>query len=112
MASSESSRSPVLPALLAPSTPRAIRDALVGPERAEFERHYAEEMAAAAQSLDLTGVLAVLDTFRKVAEITQRHGVEAHTRMLALVEDLQQGRNVTTIGAAAHRAEINAKLGF
>ena len=42
----------------------------------------ADYAAAAAQSLDLTGVLAVLDSFRKVAEITQRHGVEAHTRML------------------------------
>lgn len=97
------------PALLASSTPRAIRDALVGSERMEFERRYAEEMAAAAQSLDLTGVLAVLDSFRKVAEITQRHGDEAHHRMLARVADLQQGRDVPTIGAAAHRAEINAK---
>jgi hypothetical protein len=42
----------------------------------------ADYAAAAAQSLDLTGVLAVLDSFRKVAEITQRPGVEAHTRML------------------------------
>ncbi|MGO4615550.1 DUF6247 family protein [Nocardia sp. 2YAB30] len=112
MASPESSRSSALPALLAPSTPRAIRDGLVGSERVEFERQYAEAMAVAAQSLDLTGVLAVLDTFRKVAEITQRHGGEAHTRMLAQVADLQQGRTVTTIGAGAHRAEINAKLGL
>jgi len=96
--------------LIAASTPRAIHDALVGEEQAEFARRYSQEMAAAAESLDLTGVLAVLGTFREIAETTQQHGTDAHLRMLTQVEDLQQGRTVATIGAAEHRSEINAKL--
>jgi hypothetical protein len=58
------------PALVAPSTARAIREALVEPERGEFERRFAQEMADAARTLDLTGVIRVLEAFRKVAEIT------------------------------------------
>ncbi|MBH0775783.1 DUF6247 family protein [Nocardia bovistercoris] len=111
MASPESFKPSTHPALLAGSTPRAIHDALVGEEQAEFLRRYSEEMSAAAESLDLTGVLAVLAAFRRIAEITQRHGAEAHLRMLRQVADLKAGRAVETIGAAEHRALINARLG-
>ncbi|MQY23611.1 DUF6247 family protein [Nocardia macrotermitis] len=103
-------RSPARPAFVAASTPRAIHDALVGDEQAEFDRRYGEEMAAAAASLDLTGVLTVLSTFGLIAEITQRHGADAHLRMLAQAEALEDGRSVSTIGADEHRARINAKL--
>ncbi|MGH3790523.1 MAG: DUF6247 family protein, partial [Pseudonocardiaceae bacterium] len=41
------------PALLSPHTPRAIRDALVGSERAEFEYDYQQAMTEAARTLDL-----------------------------------------------------------
>jgi hypothetical protein len=98
------------PALVAPTTPAAIRDALVGSERAEFERRYRQEMTAAAESLDLTGVLAVLAEWREIADLTQRQGAAAHERMLTFVEDLQQGRPVPTVGAAAARAAIAARL--
>lgn len=93
------------------NTPRAIRDALVDAERAEFEQRYAQEMATAARTLDLTGVLAVLDTYRKIAEITQRQGPEAHRRMLDQVARLQAGQDVHTVAGPQHTAEINAKLG-
>lgn len=99
------------PALLSAHTPRAIRDALVDAERAEFERRYAEEMAAAARTLDLTGVLTVLNTYRKIADITQRQGVEAHRRMLAQVAGLRNGQNLPTVSGAEHKAEINTRLG-
>ncbi|MFI6997151.1 DUF6247 family protein [Nocardia sp. NPDC050175] len=113
MAFHESSASPALPELSAPCVPREIRDALVGSERVEFERRYGEEMAASAQTLDLTGVFALLATFGTVAETTRRHGVDSHIRMLAQVADLKQGWDVAdNIDAAAHRAEINAKLGL
>ncbi|MGH3933407.1 MAG: DUF6247 family protein [Pseudonocardiaceae bacterium] len=99
------------PVLLSPNTPRAIRDALIDSERAEFERRYAEEMAEAAQTLDLTAVLKVLDAYRKIAEITQRQGIEAHRRMLDRVARLQRGEDVPTVPGHAHKAEINARLG-
>lgn len=98
------------PALVALATPTAIRDALVGSERAEFERRYREEMTAAAESLNLTGVLAVLAEFGEIADLTRRQGAAAHERMLAVVADLRQGRPVPTVGAAEARAAIAARL--
>jgi hypothetical protein len=100
------------PALVASGTAQSIRDALIDGERAEFERRFAEEMASAAQTMDLTGVLQVLSTFRKIAEITQRQGVEAHRRMLDQVARLQRGEDVPTVPGHVHKAEINARLGL
>jgi hypothetical protein len=97
--------------MLSAHTPRAISDALVGTERAEFEQRYAEEMAAAGRTLDLTGVLTVLETYRKIAEITQRQGAEAHRRMLDQVARLERGENVATMPGQQHKAEINTRLG-
>ena len=98
------------PALLAPGTPRNIRDALVDAERAEFERRFAEEMAAAARTLDLTGVLQVLSTFRKIAEITQRQGTGAHRGMLEQAARLERGEHVPVVPGHIHKAEIDARL--
>lgn len=75
-----------VPALLAPAAPRAIRDALIDSERAEFEQAYREAMAEAAKTLDLTEVLRVLDAYQEIARKTRQHGVEAHRRMLAAVQ--------------------------
>ncbi|MGH3870043.1 MAG: DUF6247 family protein [Pseudonocardiaceae bacterium] len=100
-----------IPVLLSPNTPRVIRDALIDSERAEFEQRYAAEGAEAAQTLDLTAVLAVLDAYRTIAEITQRQGSEAHRRMLDRVARLQRGEEVPTVPGQVHKAEINARLG-
>lgn len=97
-------------ALLSAHTPRAIRDALVGTERAEFEHRYAEEMARAAQTLDLTGVLEVISTFRKIAEITRRQGGEAQRVMLERAAQLERGEQVPTLPGHVHKAEIDARL--
>ena len=97
-------------ALLSPHTPRAIRDALVGSERADFERDYQQAMTEAARSLDLTEVLEVLDVYRELAQITQRHGVEAHLRMLDAVAQLQSGQDVPVVAGHLHKTEINARL--
>ena len=108
-AASQPDRQPS-PALLSAYTPLAIRDALAGTERAEFEQRYAHEMSTAASTLDLTGVLTVLETFRKIAEITQRQGPDAHQRMLSQVDRIQHGDKVTTVSGHDHKAEINARL--
>jgi Family of unknown function (DUF6247) len=99
------------PTLLSANTPQAIRDALVGSERTEFEQRYAEEMAAAAHTLNLTGVLTVLDTYRKIADITQRQGPHVHQRMLDQVARLQAGHDVRTVSGQEHKAQINTRLG-
>jgi hypothetical protein len=98
------------PTLLSANTPQAIRDALVGSERSEFEQRYAQEMAAAAHTLNLTGVLTVLDTYRKIADITQRQGPSAHQRMLDQVTRLQNGQDVPTVPGQEHKAHINTRL--
>jgi hypothetical protein len=100
------------PTLLSSGTARSIRDGLIDAERAEFERRFAEEMASAAQTLDLTGVLQVLSTYRKIAEITQRQGIAAHRRMLDQIARLERGDDVPTVPGHIHRAEINARLGL
>jgi hypothetical protein len=100
------------PTLLSSGTARSIRDALTDAERTDFERCFAEEMASAAQTLDLTGVLQVLSTYRKIAEITQRQGADAHRRMLDQVAQLQRGDDVPTVAGNIHKAEINARLGL
>ncbi len=101
-----------MPALLSPGTARSIRDALTGAERAEFEQRFAEEMASAAQTLDLGRVLQVLSTYRRIAEITQRQGAAAHRRMLDQVDRLRGGEDVPTVPGYIHKAEINARLGL
>lgn len=97
-------------ALLSAHTPRAIRDALVDTERTEFEERYAEEMAHAARTLDLTGVLDVISTFRGIAEITQRQGGQAHRVMLQRAAQLQRGEQVSMVPGHTHKAEINTRL--
>lgn len=99
------------PVLLAPSTAQAIRDALVGDERAEFEQGFAREMAQAAQTLDLTGVLRVLDIYRKIAEMTQRQGGDVHQRMLDQVQRLRRGESIPTVPGHIHKARVDEKLG-
>jgi hypothetical protein len=93
------------------SSAGAIHDALIDEERTEFERRYAEEMAAAARTFDLTGVLTMLSTYREIADITQRQGIDAHRRMLDQVARLQSGEQVRTVPGSEHKAQINTRLG-
>ena len=89
-------------------TPLAIRDALVGSERAEFEHDYQQAMTEAARTLDLTEVLKVFDVYR---EFAHRQGPEAHLRMLEAVDRLQRGQDVSLFAGHPHKAEISARLG-
>jgi len=100
------------PTLLSSGTARSIRDALIDAERAEFEHRFAGVMEGAARTPDLAGVLQVLSTYRKIAEITRRQGVAEHRRMLDQVAGLQRGDDVPTVPGHVHMAEINARLGI
>src|SRR5260370_24277469 len=53
------------------SSPREIRAALVGEEAGHFDREYRQAMADAAESLDLSGVLAMLERWRRGARPTR-----------------------------------------
>jgi uncharacterized protein DUF6247 len=103
--------SPV-PALPPDTTPAAIRDALIDEERAEFERAYQEAMAEAARTLDLTRVLDVLRNYHRIAWLTQRHGPEAHRRMLdKAAEIMRTGRNADAVPIEDVKALISQRLG-
>lgn len=93
----ESELSPI-PALPPDAAPQAIRAALVGEERAEFEHDYRAALASAGRTLDLTGVLEVLRNWRHIAWITQRHGADAHQRMLDAASRLLAGEDVPKPG--------------
>jgi hypothetical protein len=65
----------------ADATPAEVRAALIPEEAAEFDQQWREVMAAATESLDLSEVLATLESWRRVARLTVVSGHEAHRAM-------------------------------
>jgi hypothetical protein len=63
------------------ATPAEVRAALVPEEAAEFDQQWREVMAAATEALDLSEVLATLESWRRVARLTAATGPEAHRAM-------------------------------
>jgi Family of unknown function (DUF6247) len=78
--------------------PRSIRDVLLPEEAGGFDREYRAAMAQATESLDLTGVLQVLERWRRVAESSR--DAQAHQRML---------RNAGLLGRAGTADEITTE---
>jgi hypothetical protein len=78
------------------SSPREIRAALVAEEAGRFDREYRQAMADAAESLDLSGLLAMLERWRRVAWST-RDDPEAHRRMLDNADRLSAGESLATV---------------
>lgn len=65
--------------------PRAIRDSLTIPEdRAEFDREYKRELATATEMMELAGVHALLEQWRRRAWVT--HDFEVYQRMIDRLE--------------------------
>jgi hypothetical protein len=89
------------------STPREIRAALTGEEIGHFDREYRQAMADAAESLDLSGVLAMLERWQRVAWST-RDDPDAHRRMLETAARLNAGEDVTTVPWE----QVKARLGL
>jgi hypothetical protein len=57
--------------------------ALAPEERADFDRQWRQALASAADSLDLTNVLEVLDSWRRRATVTNYLGHNGYREMLA-----------------------------
>jgi hypothetical protein len=89
------------------STPREIRAALTGEEIGDFDREYRQVMSDAAESLDLSGVLAMLERWRRVAWST-RNDPEAHRWMLESARRLSNGEGVTTVAWEQVKAEFGS----
>jgi hypothetical protein len=77
------------------STPREIRAALTGEEIAHFDREYRQAMADAAESLDLAGVVSMLNRWQRVAWST-KDDFQAHRHMLACADELNAGGDVAS----------------
>jgi hypothetical protein len=69
---------------------------LADEETGHFDREYRQAMADAAESLDLSGVLAVLERWRRVAWSTQDDPA-AHLRMLENADRLNAGEVIATV---------------
>ncbi len=63
------------------ATPAEVRAALIPEEAAEFDQQWREVMATATETLDLSEVLATLESWRRVARLTAVTGLEAHRAM-------------------------------
>ena len=63
------------------ATPAEVRAALIPEETAEFDKQWREVMARATETLDLSEVLATLESWRRVARLTAVAGPEVHRAM-------------------------------
>jgi hypothetical protein len=63
------------------ATPAEVRAALIPEEAAEFDQQWRDVMARATEALDLSEVLATLESWRRVARLTTVTGPEAHRAM-------------------------------
>jgi hypothetical protein len=76
-------------------TPGEIRAALTGPEIADFDREYWSALAEAAETLDFSGLLAMLERWQRVAW-SVRDDVDAHHLMLEHANRIEAGGKVAT----------------
>ncbi|KMS91498.1 DUF6247 family protein [Prauserella rugosa] len=67
--------------LLTEASPAEVHAALVPEEAAEFARDWREAMARAAETLDLSEVAEIVESWRLVAQLTAAAGPAAHRAM-------------------------------
>lgn len=77
------------------SGPRAIRAALLPEEVGDFDREFRREMATATEALDLSGVVAMLARWQRVALSSQ--DPQAHRRMREHAAILATGGQVPMV---------------
>ena len=85
-------------------TPAAVRAALTGADRTQFERDYQAAVSTAAEDYDLAPLQDVLDQWWHVVVLTA--DPEAHQRMLAAAAALRAGRPVPSSPWAVVRAQL------
>jgi hypothetical protein len=93
----------------AEATPAKIRAALLPEEQPIFDREYGNALDAARSSLRLDELNETLETWRRIAWMTQADPA-AHRRMLAQVEHAL--RTGETPPGTAPWTELKARLGL
>jgi hypothetical protein len=71
-----------------------MRARLLPEEVDDFDREFRQAVAEATKTLDLSGVLAVLERWQRVARFSQ--DPKAHRRMLERAEQLNAGHEIAT----------------
>ena len=71
-----------------------VQAALIPEEAAEFDQQWREAMAEATEALDLSEVLATLESWRRVARLTAVTGPEAHRAMYRRAATRLTGDNI------------------
>jgi hypothetical protein len=71
----------------ASASPAEVRRALAPEDAAVFDEQWREAMSTAMDTLDLTGVHDVLDSWRPVAWLTSARGVAGYRRILARADE-------------------------
>jgi Family of unknown function (DUF6247) len=89
--------------------PRSIRGVLRPEEAGDFDREFRAAMAQATETLDLTGVLQLLERWRRVGESSR--DARAHRRMLAHADRLSRGDTADEVSTEAWSVTRN-RLGL
>jgi hypothetical protein len=92
------------------ASPREVRDALVPEELPDFDRQWRKALTEAADSLDLTQVHKVLDSWRRRATITTHLGHDGYRNMLARAERIL--RTGEPEPGSVPWSELKAELGL
>ena len=79
--------------------PRSIRDVLLPEEAGDFDREFRAAMAQATETLYLTGVLQLLERWRRVADSSR--DARAHRRMLDDADRLGRGNTADEVSTEA-----------
>jgi hypothetical protein len=96
------------------ASPREIRAALIPEEQADFDITWRAAVAEAAETMDLDGVFAVLDSWRAHAMITDELGHAGYRRWLAQTERIAQTGEplANTLPLADVKALLRERLGL
>jgi len=92
------------------ASPAQVRAALTAEDAAEFDRQWRDAMARATDELDLTEVMHILASWRRVAWVTTSVGAERYRAALASAEHrLQTGERHP---GAVSWSQLKAGLGL
>jgi hypothetical protein len=78
--------------------------------RAEFDREYKRALVTAAETMELAGVHALVEQWRRRAWVT--NDLEVYQRMMDRIDRLRRGEDVSSVPVEEVRAVIRERLGL